>query len=401
MTKCLRNFRPALVGLETRVVPSGAAATAATVSAAGDPAANEAALSAFAGELQEGRTPTLTVDFGTPIASQPAGTVVIPLAAYSSSLGYGWLSNPSKLQIQNGAVSGRSGDFEIDVPPGIYDITIAPATSSNISAGSQVTGFAAANTLGGPGAFFADNGPAKPVTLRTPVLQGGAGNGLIIAMDRGFAVQSVQITPVDVAGASGLFTPAQTAPTIGMPLNISGASGHPSIGGTAHSSVLIPESGTITWDPKNGGAEIESAESQSNWYLLFRQPVQGGAANIPSTASVTGDINAMSNTSQRSTSGTLAIHTPEGRINLSVKGQANTAVPFDDLSSSVPLTYTVRGGTGVFRHAKGSGAVELNMTLTEQSVEGIVTGGVLDPSIALGTITLTFQPGTNPAERLS
>jgi hypothetical protein len=78
-----------------------------------------------------------------------------------------------------------------------------------------------------------------------------------------------------------------------------------------------------------------------------------------------------------------------------VKGPANTAVPFDELSSSVTLTYQVRGGTGAFRDAKGSGSVDLNLTLTDQSVEGTVTDGALDPSIAEGTITLSFHPGTS------
>ncbi len=392
MMRRLRKFRPACLGLEGRVVPSG---TAATMGAAGDPAANKAILTAFANQVREGLAPTLTVDFGTPAASEPTGTVVMPDAAYSSSLGYGWLSNPGKLQIQNGAVTGRSGNFEIDVPPGTYDIQISPAASSNISAGSAVTAFAAGNTLGEPGVFFDDPGPAAPVSLRTSVLQSGAGNGLDIAMSGGFAVTSVQITPVQVSAPVGLFTPVASAPPLGTTLSVSGAGRRPSISGTSQSTVLVPESGTITWDPKNGASTIESADSQQNWYLDFRQPVQGGAPNVPSTASVTGLISTMSNVSQSSTSGTLTIHTPEGRLDLSVKGPVDTAVQFDELSSSVPLTYKVRGGTGAFRDARGSGSVDLNLTLTDQSVEGIVTDGALDPSIAEGTITVTFQPGTN------
>jgi hypothetical protein len=110
---------------------------------------------------------------------------------------------------------------------------------------------------------------------------------------------------------------------------------------------------------------------------------------------VTGLVDTMSNVSQSSTTGTLTIHTPHGRLNLSVKGPTHTAVPFDELLSSVPLSYTTRGGTGAFRSAKGSGSVDLNVTLIDQSVEGTVTGGVLHPSIALGTVTLTFHPGTS------
>ncbi len=32
--------------------------------------------------------------------------------------------------------------------------------------------------------------------------------------------------------------------------------------------------------------------------------------------------------------------------------------------------------------------------MTDQSVEGTVTNGVLSPSLAEGTFTLSFQPGT-------
>ena len=100
MMRRLRIFRPACLGLEGRVVPSGSAASAAAVASAGDSAANQAALSTFAAEVQQGLAPTLTVDFGIAATSEPAGTVVMPVAAYSFSLGYGWLSNPGKLQIQ-------------------------------------------------------------------------------------------------------------------------------------------------------------------------------------------------------------------------------------------------------------------------------------------------------------
>src|ERR1700728_4594026 len=80
----LHTFRPACSELEGRVVLSAAAVAAS----ANDPTADQAGLAAFGQEVQQGQTPTMTVDFGTPAASTPAGTVVMPAAAYSSSLGY-------------------------------------------------------------------------------------------------------------------------------------------------------------------------------------------------------------------------------------------------------------------------------------------------------------------------
>ena len=51
-------------------------------------------------------------------------------------------------------------------------------------------------------------------------------------------------------------------------------------------------------------------------------------------------------------------------------------------------------GTGTFGGAKGSGFVDVSMTPTDQSVEGTVTTGALDPSVALGTLSFTFHPGS-------
>jgi hypothetical protein len=394
MMRRVRAFKPSCLGLERRVVLSSSVTAAAAAATAGNAAANQAALSAFAREVQQGGLRALTVNFGTPAASSPPGTVVLPAAAYSASLGYGWLSNPSAVQIQDGVASGRSADFEIDVPPGTYDVTVSPVASPNISAGSEVTAFSTGNTIGGPGAFFADPGPAQPVTLRTQVFQTGAGNGLTVAMDGGFAVGSVQITPVQAAGAMGPFTLRQPAPPAGAGLSLSGAHRHSSISGTAQASVFIPEGGTITWDPKNGAAQTQSANTAENWALEFPPTVQGGDLNTTAGASVSGVIDTISNASIKNTGGTLTIHTPQGRLQLVVKGPARTALPFDDLTRSVALTYKIHGGTGAFRGAKGSGTVDVNMTMTGQSVEGTVTEGVLNPSVAEGVLTFTFQTGT-------
>lgn len=133
------------------LIPPAAAIGKAAFASAGDSASNQAALSAFAQQVQQGLAPTLTVEFGTPAASGPAGTVVMPDVAYSSGLGYGWLSDPGRIHFHNGAVIGRSGDFEVDIPAGTYDVTVTPAASPDLSAGSQVAAYAAGNTLGGPG----------------------------------------------------------------------------------------------------------------------------------------------------------------------------------------------------------------------------------------------------------
>jgi hypothetical protein len=386
----LRVFRPACRGLEERLVLSGSVAAAASDGLT----SNVEALSSFSGEVERGHAPTLTVDFGTPSDSAPAGTVVMPSAAYSSSAGYGWLSDPGKIQVKGDVVTGRSGDFELDVPPGTYDITVTPAASAHLSAGSQVTAFATGNTLGGPEAFFADPGPPHPVTLRTTVSQSGAGNGLVIALNGGFAVRSVQITPVQTAEAGGIFTPVQPAPASGTSVLVSRTGAHLSISGAAQASVVLPESGTTTFDSQNGAPQHQSTNSPTNWALDFTKTAQGTIPGASSNPSVTGIISTISNVSLRNTGGTLDIHTPQGRVDLVVHGPAHTALPFSDLTSSIALSYTIHGGTGTFGGAKGSGTVQVSMTPIDQSVEGTVTTGALDPSVALGTLNFTFHPGS-------
>jgi hypothetical protein len=389
----LRAFWPACTGLEGWLVLSGSGAAAAAMAFAGDAAGNQAALSAFAQQVQQGLSPTLTVDFGTPSASDPAGTVVMPAASYSPGLGYGWLSDPGKIKIRNGVATGRSGDFEIDVPPGTYDVTVTPAASPYIAAGSQVTAFAAGDTLGGPGAFFADPGPAHPVTVRTTVLQGGSGNGLTIALNGGFAVRSVQITTIAGSGAVGLFTSAQPAPAPGAGLVVSGSGGHLTIGGTAQATVLLPESGTITFDPQTGAPLSPSRNDPHNWGLIFTKAARSGIPNAPSDPPVGGVLSATSNKSIKNTGGLLDINTRQGHVELSVHGPANTALPIDDLLSPVGLTYKVHGGTGAFQGVEGRGTVDVELTPTGQSTEGTVTQGILTPSDAEGTLTFTFNPG--------
>ena len=385
----LRVFRPACLGLEEKLVLSGSVAAAAAGATS-----NVEALSSFSGEVEQGHAPTLTVDFGTPSDSAPAGTVVMPSAAYSSSAGYGWLSDPGKIQVKGGVVTGRSSDFELDLPPGTYDITVAPAGSPHLSSGAQVTAFATGSSLGGPVAFFADPGPQHPVTLRATVSQFGAGNGLVIALNGGFAVRSVQITPVQTAEAGGVFTPAQPAPTSGTSVLVSRTGAHLSISGAAQAPVVLPESGTTTFDPQNGAPEHQSTNSPNNWALDFTKTAQGGIPGASSSPSVTGIISTISNVSLRNTGGTLDIHTPQGRVDLVVHGPAHTALPFSDLSSSIALSYTIHGGTGTFQRAKGSGTVDVSMTPIDQSVEGTVATGALDPSVALGTLSFTFHPGS-------
>ena len=162
MTRRRRRVRPDSLGLEERVVLSGSGAASAAVASAGAPASNLAALAAFGEQARQGLTPTLTVRFGEATAS--AGTLVLPDASYSAGLGYGWLSNPGKITIRDGVATGRSGDFELDVPPGTYDVTVTPAASRDRGLDSQVTAFAAGDTLGGPGAFFSE--PPHAMTLR-------------------------------------------------------------------------------------------------------------------------------------------------------------------------------------------------------------------------------------------
>jgi hypothetical protein len=47
-----------------------------------------------------------------------------------------------------------------------------------------------------------------------------------------------------------------------------------------------------------------------------------------------------------------------------------------------------------YRDASGSGTVDVSLTPTAESVEGIVNNGVLEPTDVAGTFTPTFHPGT-------
>jgi hypothetical protein len=225
-------------------------------------------------------------------------------------------------------------------------------------------------------------------------LQGGAGNGLTVAMNGGFAVRSVQITPVQGSGAVGLFTPAQPAPAPAAGLSVSQAGGNLTIVGTAQAPVLLPESGAITFDPTTGAPLSPSRNNPHNWGLVFTKAAQSGIPNAPSDPPVGGVLSATSNRSIKNTGGLLDINTPQGQVELGVHGPADTALPFDDLLSPVALTYKVHGGTEAFQGVKGSGTVDVELTPTGQSTEGTVTHGVLTPSDAEGTLTFTFNPGT-------
>lgn len=384
----LRAFRPACAVLEGRIVLSG---SAAAVASAGGPGGNVAALAAFAQQVRQGQAPTLTVDFGTPSDASPAGTIVMPAASYSPGLGYGWISDPGEVKVRGGVATGRSGDFEIDVPPGTYDVTVTPQAARDHDLNSLVTAFAAGDATGGPGAFFSD--PPHAVTVRTTVLQSGPGGGLTVALDGGFAVRSVRVTPVPGSGSVGIFTPAQPAPAPGPGLDVSLAGRRLSIDGTAQAPVLLPEGGTVTFDPATGAPSESSANDLHNWALDFTKAAQAGIPGASSTPTVGGILSAVSNVSIRTTSGTLDINTPQGRAVLVVHGPAGTAVPFDELASSVALTYSVRGGTGAYRGATGSGTVDVELTPVDQTVAGSVTGGIVTPSAAEGILTFTFNPG--------
>ncbi len=56
------------------------------------------------------------------------------------------------------------------------------------------------------------------------------------------------------------------------------------------------------------------------------------------------------------------------------------------------LRGAVRGGTGEFRDAKGNGTVAVKLSVLDQSVDGTLAKGEVDPSVAEGTLTFTFQP---------
>ncbi len=75
MARRLRTLRPVCRGLEGRVVPSAASVPAAVT---GGPAGNEAGLSQFVQKVEQGKNPTLTVDFSAQAAGRSAGTIVMP-----------------------------------------------------------------------------------------------------------------------------------------------------------------------------------------------------------------------------------------------------------------------------------------------------------------------------------
>ena len=92
--------------------------------------------------------------------------------------------------------------------------------------------------------------------------------------------------------------------------------------------------------------------------------------------------------------GDVDINTSRGQLRLFVKNPSDTGLPLDSLATPTTLAYTVQGGTGSYRGATGSGTVDVSLTPTAESVEGIVNNGVLEPTDIAGTFTLTFHPGT-------
>ncbi len=89
--------------------------------------------------------------------------------------------------------------------------------------------------------------------------------------------------------------------------------------------------------------------------------------------------------------GGVDLNTPQGQLRLGVENPGQTGLDWSALETPTSLTYTVHGGTGAYRGATGSGTVAVSFTPTAESIEGIVSNGVLEPTDVAGTVTLNFQ----------
>jgi hypothetical protein len=189
--------------------------------------------------------------------------------------------------------------------------------------------------------------------------------------------------PVQELAASGPYSSTQAAPATSSDIQVSPSNSQISVAGTSQVAALAIYNGPGVWTLS---FQETTRHSNHNFTTSRRgaPALEGAIQSIisfdPGTTPIAG--------------GGIDINTPQGQLRLGVTYPGDTGLPLGSLATSTTLTYTVRGGTVSYRGASGSGTVDVSLTPTAESVEGIVNNGVLEPTDVAGTFTLTFHPGT-------
>ena len=377
-----RRFGPrSLEALEGRVVLS-AVASSATVAASG-----RATVAAFANQVREGLAPTLTVDFGSQTTPAQAGTINVGVVPYSAGQGYGWrraaswaIGPLSQLKAGDGAIAGKNGDFEIDLPRGTYDVTINLAAEANPAPSplTQVEAYSRGNQQA-PEDYVHPTTPQQ-VTLRPTVTRDAPNDGLQVGLTYGFAIESIQITPDPQLAGSGAYSEIQAAPATSSTMQVTSTNNQVAIAGTAQVAALDINNIPGNWN-------LNFPETQQNSY--FRGLTNGKGA--PTLQGALDSITAFIPAWGSGLGGDVDLNTPQGQLDLGVESPGHTGLDWSALETPTTLAYAVHGGTGAYRGATGSGTVTMTFTPTAESIEGIVNNGVLEPTDVAGTVTLNFQ----------
>jgi hypothetical protein len=376
-----RGFGPrSLEALEGRVVLS-AVTNSAAVAASG-----RATVAAFASQVRDGLTPTLTVNFGSQTTPAPAGTINVGVVPYSAGQGYGWqrasswaVGPLSQLHATDGMITGKNSDFEIDLPKGTYDVTINLASQANPSSPlTQLEAYSRGNQQA-PDDYVHPTTPPT-VTLRATMTRDAPNDGLQVGLTYGFAIRSIQITPDPQLAGSGPYSEVQAAPANSSSIQVSPSNNQVAIAGTAQVGALdinnIPGNWNLNFPETQRDSYFRGLSSGKN-----APDVEGALESVPAFIPAWG----------AGMGGSVDLNTPQGQLRLSVQNPDHTGLDWSALETPTILSYTVQGGTGAYRKATGSGTVTMTFTPTAESIEGIVNNGELEPTDVAGTVSLNFQ----------
>lgn len=400
------RFRPSVMALEGRLVLSAASSAGAT----------NAILSAFQADVLRGVDSTLVFDFGPGSSPVAPGAIGVGTALFSAKVGFGWSGGRTQVRgiravdrhtvdpltrdfvETTGRRSTTSPGFGVEVPDGLYDVTFVLGDPARARGPVSVEAGGGGHPNGGPVAngIATGAGETRRVTLRAIAENGQLDLGLVFPRGSGGALDAVEIRPV-LHGAPVL----RIAPTLppGSGRGVKPASLPAPVpvvldGGTPDdptihlSGVAVSPAHIVVGDPPD-----------DSWILGIHEPPGDDPNQIvptpigPGSLSLDGIIYSGPPQPGQTHWGSLTLADARGQVTLDLETPGSVSTDPADAPVPTRLDYTVRSGTGVYRAAKGSGTVELALSMTSHGPQGVVQDGKLSPTNWYGTAALTFPSG--------